>query len=322
MENATTEWGPWQAYVDAQYVFYLEDGWITVVASVVQLFLLLSLILNEGRNFASSGLTSKTTSLRKTIFKPINIILLSMVLCNLGSAIGNLIWVQFGRDDSYNLLTQIVSVVTVTLGGLFQLLVMVNTWHRGRHVVNVVFPRSACLLRMILPFYAILQIIQIIATGIYMITGDLKIQSLVGTIIYAVSIAAAASMLLFDIFFIAVFSIYLNRIKLEGLNLDTKRLAVVSQYGIASVVCVQITLAANIVINQIWLETAPQLDMNLWYALYHVLDLTPLAYISLQFAMKLALLKEKSREQNARVEVVENAKRISKQKETFSGRSS
>ncbi|KAI8608526.1 hypothetical protein BC830DRAFT_948566 [Chytriomyces sp. MP71] len=260
---------------------------------------------------------SKSTETRaRSVFTPVNLLLLSTVFSNCGGVTGNYVaWIVTDQ------LSATISVlVSNTCTAILKISMLCYTWRRGYPVIEAIFARSVTAVKCYLAVFILLKVACLVLDGYYnTYTGEPS------TTLY-ITLNCLSTILVvlfagFDVYVLVSYSAYLARLHVEGFPLDTERLRIISGYGIMSAIVTLVWFVLEEVINLI--EWDPenieqQLALNWILFSYYLL---PLAYMWIQLAMKRDLAKRKEREMQGRMQALERARSISNQRVSSGTRS-
>ncbi|ORY33897.1 hypothetical protein BCR33DRAFT_791313 [Rhizoclosmatium globosum] len=309
--NSTEIWAPYsQVFSTLSY----QDLWITISAAILQLILLAALIRRETW---TSPLDSRT---KKKILSYTNILLVVMVLSNLFLTVFN----QLYGNASDPIHTVVYCAFLTFYTGLLEFLMMLYGYRRGLPVIQLLLPSIPPFLIVFLILFGILQISLLIFTTLLVISNYTTLLTsstdLFNSAVNAQLMAVNASMLIFDVLVIGVYAMYLQRI--SGSSNNVEKLVILSRYGIASCVVLEIW-QLSIVLYNIWTNAAlPECSLTTYTILLRFYDLSPLAYLFLQLAMKWSLMRDDERTAQEKINRVVKAKAMATSESSGSERKS
>ncbi|KAI8611388.1 hypothetical protein BC830DRAFT_661064 [Chytriomyces sp. MP71] len=270
-------------------------AFVTAMVSTIQIGILGLLVI-----FIESPLQPVSISgIRKTVMKPANLLLLLLIISNF-ICIGSNYLSRVVMNRNISKAYFAVSTAGLTM---FEILTILYTWNRGRHILQSVIPNFVPCVRPIIVFNTLL-----------LITGNcLEI-----TIIFSNDFASSAQncssaiqvcnfvlMCGFDVFIAACFGIYLRTLKTMKHASDAPRFKIISSFGIATSFCMVLWFASMSTRN--WVQFSNGIGPTL---LDYTSNLMPLGYTSLQLAMKWTLHEDRKREIERKKETVMRAKQV------------
>ncbi|ORY50211.1 hypothetical protein BCR33DRAFT_713048 [Rhizoclosmatium globosum] len=275
----------------------LQDLWITVSVSILQLLILGALIRIE--------MTSKIG--RKAIFSTLNVLLFVMIISNLlimvfsqlYSVCYDPVWIVIYISLSY------------LFSGVLESVILIYSWIRGFPVIQLLFPKCQVYMNGFLVLFVILEIVQFlflllqqIAMYTPLLNDQLDMLTYISTVI---PVAVNVVVILFDAFVAGFYVRYLRSVR--GNDLDVEKLEILAYYGIASCIFLEIWLSGIVIYN--YFVISPTLNVLKLSVSLRFYDLGPLAFMFIQLAMKWALRNEEVRRDSRKRIRIESAKMAS-----------
>ncbi|ORY50214.1 hypothetical protein BCR33DRAFT_846765 [Rhizoclosmatium globosum] len=310
--NSTEIWAPYnQVFSTLSY----QDLWITVSVTILQIIILAALIRRETW---TSPLESRT---KKQILSYTNILLIVMILSNLFLQVFNRLY----ADTSEAIPTVIYCAFLTFWTCALEFAMMLYMYRRGLPVIQLILPSIPPFLVVFMILFGILQISLLIFTVLLVISNYLPTQlsedsGIFGTAVNGHIMAVDASMIFFDCLVILVYAMYLQRVS-GGPN-NVEKLVILSRYGIVSCVVLEIW-QLSIVLYNVWTNAAlPECSLTTYTILLRFYDLSPLAYLFLQLAMKWSLMRDDERTAQEKINRVVKAKAMATSESSGSERKS
>ncbi|KAI8613338.1 hypothetical protein BC830DRAFT_1132709 [Chytriomyces sp. MP71] len=286
--NSTLVWDPYNIALNDSTIV---SNWVILSVSTLQFALFGVLIWKDLGH----------------IFSPVNCLILTLTLCNVLSAISNVLQSLPSADATVYLAGNILFYVSYDL---FEALVVYYTWQRGFPVVSLTIPLAVPYLRFAVLLCALLQATFTAFEIASFFPLSPAILSLCNAATAYLPIAFEIVAFVFDCFILVIFVRFLREKQAHEAAADAVRLAIIARFGIVSFVCFQLTMGASIGMNVTFLQEFPAISVAEFVAIYSFGLYTPMLYIFLQLGMKWALQVEKVRRSNQKRETVERAKLI------------
>ncbi|KAI8613685.1 hypothetical protein BC830DRAFT_454657 [Chytriomyces sp. MP71] len=270
---------PWDAYYEKMGEISSENQSVTIGFSACQFALLCFIVWRE------YSTTTETRSFKKHVFNQVNILIFCLITSNMCFSIFN----RLCFDLSINGYAEAITYGTFNtfFYTFFQFLLMYYLWVRNFFIVKTVAKWSLPFLRTIVVIYVLIQASLFIMYFLEPFVS-LDVSNAVWTVIPSVTIASEIVLCSVDTFTVVIFIIFLRRAKTENIlqRVDLIKYSMVAQYGIASFFCVQILLASNVGVTEVFAPDTPIISIEVYSALYYVELFTPLLYIFIQLLMK------------------------------------
>ncbi|KAI8610336.1 hypothetical protein BC830DRAFT_1172801 [Chytriomyces sp. MP71] len=238
----------------------------------------------------------------RTIVRPVNILLVSMILSNCASCMGFyyycILYDPIGFTVAY--------AVFICFESTFQSLTMFYSWNRGKPIVELVFPIIVPSVWVFLSF-SVLLFVALDAINVYaIILGNgyaLPATDPVWISANVLSILTSTFAIAFDVLTLGCYIKYLRNLTEEKQDFEIQRLHIISMYGIIASLW---NLASfGITIATYWSSSWPD---AVYLAMTELTVLMPLVYLFIQLAMKYALVCERRREDERRHDIRERAR--------------
>ncbi|ORY33905.1 hypothetical protein BCR33DRAFT_517681 [Rhizoclosmatium globosum] len=292
----------WELYYNAFNRCMVQDAWITLAVSLIQVILLVLLLLRDIDLGKTRGTSTKLSS-------PINVLIFSMTVFNCltnvfkyvaATSIDGVPMVVFFALSSFCLVVTLYSIV-------------LYSWKRGSPVINLLFPSIKSFGVVFLVVLGIVQVAQLITAILAnmnlilvypAISSDWKLMA---DINYGLTITMDVSMFAFDLFVVLGYLMYLRAVRTAQYP-DIQKLQIISRFGLWSCFWLEVYLGCFILFTYWQTQPdAPAVSTFVYEGVLRIVDLGLLGFVFIQLGMKWALLKDEERELKQRRQRIDDA---------------
>ncbi|ORY50229.1 hypothetical protein BCR33DRAFT_524644 [Rhizoclosmatium globosum] len=298
--NASEDPHGWQVYYETSAIIARQDLWIITLLSAVQLVILGSLLWTDAKT-------------KKPISTAVNILIASMIICYALTAIFFQLFLAVENNPLRQAL--FITATSLTNTGL-ECSVTYYVWKRGLPVIQATAPRLQPWFIAYLVLFGLVEVSKVVAVIFETLSEYLSVNmgshERLRDVINGIVTVLSFSTIVFDGFVAVMYVKYLRTASNANLH-ELEKLEILSQFGIASCVVLEIWMVSNILYN-FWTSCeVPPVGLSVYTTCLRVFSLSPLVYLFLQLGMKYALWKDDTRNSRHKNERVKNARRLSEQ---------
>ncbi|KAI8613304.1 hypothetical protein BC830DRAFT_487947 [Chytriomyces sp. MP71] len=297
----------WSSYIEAEYIYAVQAGWVTCALTVVQLGIWCFMAVQE----SIEEKYKRRVSVISTAFRPINLLLLLLILSNYFP----LLCFQMQAQGNDSIVEDIAwNIVGNIFSTLFNTAAILITWTRGCAIADIAAKWSIPCCRAVIFLFLLLQVVCCVLNT-YLAVNDVTTTPL--EVLYqALFYLNFASDILFstlDLFLAIVFIRYLRNAIHEKLETTDGRMSILARYGIASFCCFQLVMISTVAFSYANAPEIPPVTLEVFLALFNLQLYAPLPYILAVLAMKWALLTFKKRKQTESASLENTRRGLTKQ---------